>query len=104
LGGVTLTCDFVTLAASNVRLHTLDFLGGHAGRVVDGEGPEQSALDGFVNLSGSHAEDLADLSDGVGTKARHAGSFLCGDEPTVMTIAARPVARLAQEAYAFGTL
>ena len=68
LGSVTLTCDFVTLAAGDVCLHALDFVGGHPGRLVDGEGPEQPVLDGLVNLSGCHAEDPAGLGDGIGTK------------------------------------
>jgi hypothetical protein len=72
---VTLTFDFVTLPAGDVCLHTLDFVGGHPGGLVDGEGPEQPVLDGLVNLSGCHAEGLAGLGDGVGTKARH-GRFL----------------------------
>jgi hypothetical protein len=68
---VTLTCDFVTMAAGHVCLHALDFVGGHPDRLVDGEGPKQRTFDGLVNLGGCHAEGPTDLSDSVGPNARH---------------------------------
>jgi hypothetical protein len=97
-----LTCDFVTLAAGDVCLHALDFVGRHPGRVVDGEGPEQPVFDGLVNLSRCHAEDPAGLGNGIGTKARHAGSFLCWNEAYTATGARhlRPRRRVQQQLFA----
>jgi hypothetical protein len=93
LSGVALTCNFFTLAARDIRLHTLYFLCGDPARFVDGEGPKQAVLDGLVDLSGCHSQDPAGLGDGIGTKARHAGSFLCEDEPLQLSGQREPSCR-----------
>ena len=73
-GSVTLTCDFVTLAARGVFLHALDFLGRHPSHLVDGEGPDQPLSNSLAHLVGCHVKGAGGFGHGVGS--RHGAASL----------------------------